>query len=68
MPGQHASVYIKNLIPERMKIKLVIIDSYKGELPSSELKYFVDVKKVEHIDIWKYSPEASSKKVETVFN
>ena len=26
-PGQHASVYIKNLIPERMKIKLIIVDS-----------------------------------------
>ena len=66
--GQYAAVYIKSIIPERMKIKLVIIDSYKGELPSSELKYFVDVKNTSHIDLWRYSPETSSKKVETVFN
>lgn len=26
--GQQASVYIKNLIPEKMKIKLIIIDSF----------------------------------------
>ena len=65
--GQYAAVYIKSIIPERMKIKLVIIDSYKGELPSCELKYFVDVKKTSHIDHWRYSPEVSSKKIETVF-
>ena len=65
--GQYAAVYIKSIIPERMKIKLVIIDSYKGELPSCELKYFVDVKKTSHIDAWRYSPEVSSKKIETVF-
>ena len=65
--GEYAAVYIKSIIPERMKIKLVIIDSYKGEPPSSELKYFLDVKNVDHIDSWRYSPEVSSKRVETVF-
>ena len=65
--GQYAAVYIKSIIPERMKIKLVIIDSYKGALPSSELKYFVDVSKTSHLEHWMYSPAASSKRVETVF-
>ena len=64
--GQYAAVYIKSIIPERMKIKLVLIDSYKGEPPSSELKYFLDVKNVDHIDSWRYSPEFSNKKIETV--
>ncbi|MBR6676277.1 MAG: 30S ribosomal protein S1, partial [Clostridia bacterium] len=41
-PGDSCSVYIKSIIPERMKIKLVIIDSLKGEshLP---VKYYTDV-------------------------
>ncbi|MBQ4065806.1 MAG: 30S ribosomal protein S1 [Clostridia bacterium] len=29
--GQVAAVYIKNIIPDRMKLKLVLIDSYRGE-------------------------------------
>ncbi len=65
--GQYAAVYIKSIIPERMKIKLVLIDLYKGEPPKSELKYFIDVKNTTHIDAWKYSPEASAKKIEIYF-
>ena len=65
--GQYAAVYIKSIIPERMKIKLVLIDSYKGEPPTKELKYFIDVKNTEHLDTWRYSPQASTKLVETVF-
>ena len=51
-----------------MKIKLVLIDSYKALPPVRELKYFVDTKNVTHIDRWVYSPVTSSKIVETVFN
>ena len=65
--GQYAAVYIKSIIPERMKIKLVLIDSYKGTPPPKEIKYFIDVKNTNHIDSWRYSPQASSKLVETVF-
>ncbi len=65
--GRYAAVYIKSIIPEKMKIKLVLIDSYKGELPSYELKYFVDVKNVSHMKLWRYSPEISNKKIETLF-
>ena len=31
-PGRSATVYIKSIIPERMKIKLVLIDTY-SQLP-----------------------------------
>lgn len=65
--GQYAAVYIKSIIPERMKVKLVLIDSYKGEPTAKELKYFIDVKNTQHLDSWRYSPSSSSKLVETVF-
>ena len=66
--GQRAAVYIKSIIPERMKIKLVLIDSYKGAPPQKELRYFVDTQNVNHIDRWQYSPLVSNKKVETIFD
>ena len=66
--GRYAAVYIKSIIPERMKIKLVLIDSYKGDPPDKEFKYFIDVENVSHIDSWKYSPSTSSKSIETVFD
>ena len=65
--GQRAAVYIKSIIPERMKIKLVLIDSYKGTPPQKELRYFIDTDNVTHIDRWQYSPSVSSKNVETIF-
>lgn len=62
--GQHAAVYIKNLIPERMKVKLVLIDSYRGEGGARRMEYFI---KDGHIDRWVYSPLCASRCVETVF-
>ncbi|MBQ5898079.1 MAG: S1 RNA-binding domain-containing protein [Oscillospiraceae bacterium] len=63
-PGQQASVYIKSLIPEKMKIKLIIVDSFDGETEPKEPEYFITKG---HIDFWQYSPENCSKKVSTVF-
>lgn len=63
-PGQHASVYVKSLIPERMKIKLIIVDSFDAEYPDLPVEYFAHG---DHIDRWVYSPECCSKVVETVF-
>lgn len=65
--GQYAAVYIKSIIPDRMKIKLVLIDSYKGDPPKNEIRYFIDCKHIKHIDRWRYSPDGSRKTVETVF-
>lgn len=67
-PGQIAAVYIKSIIPEKMKIKLIIIDSYDEESVSSPPRYFVDTDKVTHIDSWLYSPKAAKKVIETVFS
>lgn len=65
--GERAAVYIKSILPDRMKIKLVLIDSYHGVTPENRIKYFVDCEKVFHIDRWRYSPCHASKLIETVF-
>ena len=65
--GEYAAVYIKSILPDRMKIKLVLIDSYGGSIPSQRLRYFVDCNTVSHIDSWRYSPPDASKIIETVF-
>ena len=66
--GQQASVYIKNLIPEKMKIKLIIIDSFDPPsdvpAPITPLRYFIDSG---HLDHWVYSPAVSNTKIETFF-
>ena len=62
-PGQQASVYIKNIIPGRMKVKLIIIDTFDYEYEPSLPNYFY---KGNHIDKFMYSPESSEKKIESV--
>ncbi len=62
--GQLASVYIKNLIPEKMKIKLIIIDAFNAECAQKEPNYFIESS---HIDSFVYSPPECSKLIETVF-
>ena len=66
--GRVAAVYIKSIIPERMKIKLVLVDSYKGEATASRLRYFVDTERTAHIDRWRYSPLSCGRVIETVFS
>ena len=68
MVGRRAAVFIKSIIPERMKIKLVLIDAYKDDpIPAPKLTYFIDGESTAHIDRWIYSPPAARKRIETVF-
>ena len=62
-PGQHAAVYIKNIIPAKMKVKLAIIDVCEGDGLSNAYSY----PDAEHIDYWQYSPDCCDKLIETVF-
>lgn len=62
--GQKAAVYIKSIIPEKMKIKLVIVDTYGVESCPKLPEYFITEGK---LDYWRYSPENSIKTVETFF-
>lgn len=63
-PGQQASVYIKSLISEKMKIKLIIVDAFDGERNPSPLRYYFDG---EHMDFWQYSPDCCRKKIVSDF-
>lgn len=63
-PGCHAGVYIKSIIPSKMKIKLIIVDSFAADYPAEPLKYFLDEGR---IDRWLYSPPESEKIIESVF-
>ncbi len=66
--GRTAAVFIKSIIPERMKVKLVLIDAYHGEpVPMPRLHYYIRGDEVSHIDRWLYSPAGARKRVETVF-
>jgi small subunit ribosomal protein S1 len=65
--GQTAAVYIKSIIPEKMKIKLIIIDSHDTPEESEPLKYFIDTETVTHMDSWTYSPPSCKRVIETVF-
>lgn len=62
--GDAASVYIKSVNPQKMKIKLAIVDAFPPEIKRPSLKYYFDG---EHIDYWRYSPAVSEKVIETAF-
>jgi small subunit ribosomal protein S1 len=62
--GQSASVYIKNIIPEKMKIKLIIVDAFDAEPNVLPPVYYEES---DHIDQFIYSPEASEKIIRTIF-
>lgn len=63
-PGSHAGVYIKSIIPSKMKIKLIIVDSFSADYPAEPSEYFI---KSGHIDRWVYSPPESEKLIESTF-
>ena len=65
--GAHTAVYIKSILPDRMKIKLVLIDSYRQNTPQSKHRYFIDCNNTKHISRWVYSPPTSSKVIESIF-
>lgn len=62
--GQSASVYIKSILPERMKIKLIIVDTFAPAEAIPPVRYFTDC---DHLDRWVYSPDSCDKIIETVF-
>jgi len=68
MIGKRVAVYIKSIVPERMKIKLILVDSCATDAPPQKLKYYVDPEQTKHLSRWIYSPEKGKKVVETVFD
>lgn len=62
--NDHVSVYIKAILPDKMKIKLIIVNAFEKAFSDNELKYFVESG---HLDEWTYSTENSRKIIRTVF-
>ena len=62
--GQKVSVYIKAIIPEKMKIKLAVVEAFDEVVKVPELTYF---EKENHISQWNYSTANSIKSIKTVF-
>ena len=64
-PGESVSVYIKSIRPERMKIKLQLIEKLPGPVPLPPIQYQITDG---CLDRWVYSPPNYEKQpVETVF-
>lgn len=62
--GDLASVYIKSINPEKMKIKLSIVDSFPNCNPPDPIKYYYDGT---HISDWQYSPKNAEKNIFSQF-
>ncbi len=66
-PEQTAAVYIKSIIPDKMKVKLIIIDATNEKKEKEPLEYFIDPDTTSHIDTWTYSPRGCKKVIESAF-
>ena len=62
--GQKAAVFIKSILPQKMKIKLIVVDAFDEKPHHTPPKYFFDG---EHIDYFLYSPPTCPKRIESVF-
>jgi len=63
--NQQASVYIKAIIPEKMKIKLIIVDICDYSCINHTYDYFIDSG---HMNKWVYSTPESEKLIFSDFN
>lgn len=63
-PGQAVSVYIKSILPDKMKIKLVVVNKNLNQSMRFEPHYFVTRGRIRR---WTYSTPQSRKQIETVF-
>ena len=62
--GQQAAVYIKSVQPEKLKIKLALIDAQDSDMPPAPPEYFITDGPLTH---WRYSPEGCSRVIERYF-
>lgn len=62
--GMRVSVFIKSVSPQRLKIKLSIIEAFPETARPEPLEYFIESG---HISEWRYSPAGSQKQLFTVF-
>ena len=62
--GQQASVYIKSIIPQKMKVKLIIVETFDYKYTPCEPRYFFEGN---HIDEFIYSPEECDRLIMSSF-
>lgn len=62
--GQQASVYIKSIIPQKMKVKLIIVETFDYKYTPSCPKYYFEGN---HIDEFQYSPPECDKQIVSTF-
>ncbi len=63
-PGQQASVFIKSIVPSRMKIKLIIIETFDGQYQPEPPRYYFSGN---HLERFQYSPDGCDRKIESLF-
>ena len=62
--GDVVNVYIKSILPDKMKVKLVIMSTLKNFETNTKIRYFI---KDGHINSWHYSTPESRKSISTIF-
>lgn len=65
--GDTAAVYIKSILPDKMKVKLIIIDAQRVRRDETPLPYFIDPFVTDSVKAWRYSPPTAGRVLETVF-
>ena len=63
-PGDCVSVYIKSILPEKMKIKLVVLNRIENAPAAPDPVFFC---RRGHIDRWEYASPLSDRHMETLF-
>ena len=63
-PDRYVGVYIKSILPEKMKVKLAIVDLGDPIEKPAPFTYFFDG---DHMDRWVYSPPESPRLMEETF-
>ena len=64
-PGDAVSVYIKNILPEKMKVKLVVLCKVEPPCCPPPARFFLTEG---HLDSWVYSTPGAKRLVQTVFD
>lgn len=62
--GQQASVYIKSIIPQKMKVKLIIVETFDYKYSPTRPRYYYDS---DHMDEFLYSPPECEKRIQSTF-
>ncbi len=62
--GQRVAVYIKSVLPDKMKIKLVVVEAFEESEMAEDLTYFISEG---HINRFDYSTPNAPKEISTIF-